>query len=125
MSGLSLLREVQQYLLSPTLVAGARNLRPLVASRDPVVVAVHVVIFQTHHSLRHLLRGVRGTRRRLEMVVRRVHCCIHLVSLWGPGVHHLGASLELRHALLHLKVGVGSQVMALLSWRRAPILMRV
>lgn len=71
------------------------------------MVAVHVVVFHAHDRLRHLLRRVRWTGRRLEMVVCWVER-VHLLSLGGCLVlHHVGTPLEmLCQVLLQLDIGV-------------------
>jgi hypothetical protein len=77
------------------------------------MVAVHVLSIQTHNMLRHLLRGVRGSRRRLELVMR-VECCVYLVSL-RVRIHHLGAPLQMLYPLFQLEVvGVHLRVRLLL-----------
>jgi hypothetical protein len=50
----------------------------------------------------HLLRGVRGSRRRLELVMR-IECCIYLMSL-RVRIHHLGAPLQMLYPLFQLEV---------------------
>jgi len=67
------------------------------------MITVHVVVFQIHDSLGHLLRGVRGTRRRLEVMMSRAEG-IHLLP-WASGMlHHIIAPLKLCQVLLHLKI---------------------
>jgi hypothetical protein len=66
------------------------------------MVAVHVLSIQTHDMLCHLLRGVRGSRRRLELVMR-IECCIYLMSL-RVRIHHLCAPLQMLYPLFQLEV---------------------
>lgn len=88
------------------------------------MITVYVVVFQVHHSLCHLLRGMRGARGRMEMVV----CCaerIHLLSWPSSVLHQVIAPLKLRQVLLHLEICLGWQMLLLLRGRGVAILVAV
>lgn len=89
------LRGRGSHLLSPALVAGARDLGALPARA--IMVAVHTMVVKAHdrlRRLRHMLRGVRWPRGSLEIVMRRIQGA-HLVRMRGASVYQVGALLQL------------------------------
>lgn len=79
------------------------------------MVGIDAMVLHIHDSrLGQLLRRVRRTGRRLEVVVGS-QC--HLLRRRGSRVHHFGAALELGEVLLHLEVGLCGQVLLLLLLR--------
>lgn len=88
------------------------------------MITVHIVIFQTHDRLCHLLRRMCGARGGVEVVVRRAER-IHLLSRCPGVLHHVVAPLKLRQVLLHLEIGLGRHVLLLLGRRGVAILVAV
>jgi hypothetical protein len=100
---------------------GPRRRRQHTYFLAPALAAAHgVVVVDTHdrlRRLRHVLRRVRRPRRRLEVVVCRVHGA-HLLQVRRL-VHHIAALVHLQ-LLAQLEVGVGGDVLLLLlRWRAA------
>lgn len=84
-----------------------------------------IVLVHAHDRLGrlgHVLRRVDGTRRRLEVVMSRVHGA-HLLQM-GLGMHHVVALLHvLRKLLAHLELVRGQMLgLLLLGWRAAAVL---
>ena len=88
------------------------------------------IVFVDAHDrlrrLRHVLRRMHRARRRLEVVVRRIHGT-HLLQMRRL-VHHVGALVQLK-LLAQLELGVGGYVLlrlvlmvVLLLGRRASVL---
>lgn len=87
------------------------------------MIAICIGVLHAHdrlRRLRHVLWRVYGSRRRLKMVMRRVHR-VHLVLLLAL-MHHVAALLQLMQAFAQLELGIRVYVLLLLGRRRASIL---